>query len=189
RRDEEQAGAAAGPVGAVLSRARGHARAAILDVGVDRGRRRRYFRRGMAFVARALRSRVSISISLAVATSLPARAWAVDPFEIQVYDGTANDPLQAGLEVHLNTVASGIASAPPPLLPADRQTHLTFEPSFGMTPWWEIGGYLQTTLRGDGHFDYAGSKVRSKLVTPPGWHEHVRLGVNFEISMLPSAYD
>src|SRR5262249_36800104 len=72
---------------------------------------------------------------------------------------------------------------------ADHQTHLTFEPSFGMTPWWEIGGYLQTTLRGDGHFDYAGSKVRSKFVTPPGWHEHLHLGVNFEISMLPSAYD
>jgi hypothetical protein len=118
-----------------------------------------------------------------------ARAHAADPFEIQVYDGTANDPRQFGLELHLNTVASGLRDGPPPLLPPHHQTHATLEPSIGMTPWWELGGYLQSTLRGDGHFDYSGIKLRSKFVTPPGWHSHVRLGVNLEVSMLPSTYD
>src|SRR4051812_34971910 len=82
-------------------------------------------------------------------------ARAADPFEIQVYDATANDPGHAGLELHVNTVASGVREAAPPELPPHRQTHFTLEPSIGITPWWELGGYLQTTLRGDGHFDYS----------------------------------
>ena len=127
-------------------------------------------------------------IAIALAT-FTRDARAVDPFEIQVYDGTANDPRQAGIELHLNTVARGVRTAEPPVLAPDHQSHATLEPSFGMTPWWELGGYLQTTHRSDGHFDYSGVKVRSKFVTPPKWHEHLRLGVNFEISALPSAYD
>ena len=43
----------------------------------------------------------------------PARARAVDPFEIQVYDGTADAPGVPGLELHLNTVASGRTVADP----------------------------------------------------------------------------
>jgi hypothetical protein len=38
-------------------------------------------------------------------------------------------------------------------------------------------------------FEWAGAKLRSKLVTPPKWHEHLRLGVNLELSLLPQRYD
>ncbi len=116
-------------------------------------------------------------------------AAATDPFEIQVYDGTANAPGDPGLELHVNRVFSGRATAPPPELPPNGQTHFTLEPSLGVTPFWELGGYFETTLRADGTFDYAGVKLRSKFVTPPGWHPHVRLGVNLEVSLLPTSYD
>jgi hypothetical protein len=118
-------------------------------------------------------------------------AWAraVDPYEIQVYDGTANAPGVPAVELHLNTVASGDVPAPPPELPLDGQTHFTIEPSLGLLPWWEVGGYFQTTLRSDAVFTYAGVKLRSKFVMPPGWHAHWRLGVNVELSLLPEAYD
>jgi hypothetical protein len=116
-------------------------------------------------------------------------ARAVDPFEIQVYDGTANAPGVPGLELHLNHVFGGHRSALPPEIPLIGQTHATFEPSIGITPWWEIGAYLQTALREDGAFDYAGAKLRSKFVTPPSWHPHWRLGANFELSLLPESYD
>ncbi len=125
---------------------------------------------------------------LAVALA-PASAWAVDSWEIQVYDGSANAPGVPGVELHVNTTPSGQKTAPPPELPPHAQTHFTLEPSFGVLPWWEIGAYLQTTLRGDGAFDYAGSKLRSKFVMPPEWDPHWRLGVNFEISRLPESYD
>jgi hypothetical protein len=121
---------------------------------------------------------------------LPARsARAVDPFEIQVYDGTANAPGVPGLELHVNRVFSGLKTAPSPELPQDQQTHFTLEPSLGLFPWWELGGYFQTAIRADGTFDYAGVKLRNKFVTPPGWHPHLRLGVNLEVSLLPERYD
>jgi hypothetical protein len=119
----------------------------------------------------------------------PGSARAVDPFEIQVYDGTANQRGGAGLELHVNYWATGHGGAQPPELPLRGQLHATFEPSYGVTSFWELGGYLQTALRSDGGYDYAGIKLRSKFVTPPGWDEHWRLGVNLELSLLPTAYD
>lgn len=116
-------------------------------------------------------------------------AGAVDSYEIQVYDGTANPPGAPGAELHVNTVSSGRRTAVAPELAPNRQTHLTLEPSFGVTPFWEVGAYLQTTLRPDGVFTYAGAKLRSKFVTDPGWDPHWRLGVNLELSLLPEAYD
>lgn len=116
-------------------------------------------------------------------------ALAVDAFEIQVYDGTANAPGAPGLELHVNRVFNGVKTADPPELPAHHLTHMTIEPSIGLTPILEIGGYFQTALRADGTFDYAGTKLRTKLVTPPGWREHLRLGVNVELSLLPERYE
>jgi len=89
----------------------------------------------------------------------------------------------------MNRFATGRSTAEAPELPLRGQAHATLEPSYGLTPWWELGGYLQSTLRDDGHFDYAGIKLRSKFVTPPEFHPHVRLGVNAELSLLPEAYD
>ncbi len=109
---------------------------------------------------------------LALLVSLPA--FALDPFEIQVYDGTANRAGVAGLELHLNS---------------NQRAHTTLEPSYGVTSFWEVGAYLQGALLPDGSFAYAGAKLRSKLVTPPDWSEKFRLGVNLEISLLPSSFD
>lgn len=108
------------------------------------------------------------------------RARAVDPFEIQVYDGTANAPGEPGLELHLNTVPSGVRKAEPPELAAHQQSHFTLEPSLGVRPWWELGAYFQTALTGDGSFRYAGVKRRSKFVTPPEFDRHSRLAVGVE---------
>jgi len=123
----------------------------------------------------------------ALLMSLPALA--LDPFEIQVYDGTANAAGEAGLEMHLNYVAKGVRTSPSPELAPDRQAHVTLEPSYGVTPYWELGAYLQGTLLPGGTFDYSGVKLRSKFVTPPEWNEHWRLGINLELSRLPESYD
>jgi hypothetical protein len=99
---------------------------------------------------------------------LAAPALAFDPYEIQVYDGTADAPGQFGLEIHTNYAEGGTLN-------------LTFEPSFGLLPFWEIGGYLMSS---DGR--YEGAKLRTKFVTPEGWHPHLRLGLNAEISRIPN---
>lgn len=127
--------------------------------------------------------------SWAVLATLARPASATDPFEIQVYDGTANDPLVPGIELHVNTVAAGLNAAQTPEYPQNHQTHFTFEPSLGLFPWWELGGYFQMALRGDQAFDYAGIKLRNKFVTPPRWQPHLRLGLNVEFSFLPAGFD
>jgi hypothetical protein len=117
------------------------------------------------------------------------RASAVDPFEIQVYDGTANGPGVPGLELHVNHVAGTTKTTALPELPRNGVTHFTLEPSFGVLPGWEAGAYLQTALRPDGTFDYAGAKARSKFVTTESFSKRWRLGINFEVSLLPERYD
>jgi hypothetical protein len=109
----------------------------------------------------------------ALLTAAPA-ARALDPFEIQVYDGTANKRGEPGVELHLNVSASAF--------------HATLEPSYGVTDWLELGAYLQSALQ-DGSYQFAGVKARCKVVTPPGWQPPLRLGVNVELSWLPAKFD
>jgi hypothetical protein len=135
---------------------------------------------------------VAAILSLAAAIVLaPATARAGDPFEIQVYDGTANAPGVPGIELHLNDWATGNRTDyTPPEAPLHGQFHATLEPSLGLLPWWEIGAYLQGAVRTDaGVVDWAGAKLRSKFVTPPSFDPHWRLGANFEVSYLSATYD
>jgi hypothetical protein len=120
-----------------------------------------------------------------VTLTLSGWARALDPFEIQVYDGTANPPNVPGLEMHLNHFFGG-GEAAPPELPLAAQTHATLEPAWGVLPWWEIGGYFQTAFLGSGEFDYAGIKLRSKFILPDTGS--VRLGANVEFSIVPRAF-
>jgi hypothetical protein len=129
---------------------------------------------------------VVVAAALAVA---PRAALAVDAFEIQVYDGTANPAGDPGLELHVNDVVRGLTTAPAPELAPNHQAHFTLEPSYGVTPYWELGGYLQSALRADGAFDFAGAKLRSKLVTTRAWSSRARLGINVEVSGLPRRYE
>ena len=93
-----------------------------------------------------------VAFALVLCAARPALA--TDPFEIQVYDGTANAPGVPGIELHVNRVMSGLTEAEAPALPPHHQSHFTLEPSYGLLPWWELGGYFQTTLRGDGGFEF-----------------------------------
>jgi hypothetical protein len=103
---------------------------------------------------------------LVVLAAAPALAF--DPYEIQVYDGTADEPGQAGLEVHVNRPRGG-------------RLNVTLEPSFGVFSFWELGGYFQTS---DGR--YEGAKLRTKFVTPEDWHPNLRLGLNAELARIPN---
>ena len=135
------------------------------------------------------RRRASFLAALGAILIAPSPARAVDAFEIQVYDGTVNEPGSAGLEVHANSVISGVRTSVAPELPAHHQSHFTLEPAIGITNWWEAGMYVQTALLPDGSFAYAGSKLRTKVVVPPRGDSRFRLGVNIEVSRLPEQYD
>jgi hypothetical protein len=131
-----------------------------------------------------------MSALIAVIGVLPSGgARALDAFEIQVYDGTANPAGSPGLELHVNDVVRASTTAMPPELTSNHQAHFTLEPSYGVTDFWELGAYLQTAPRPDGTFDYAGVKARSKLVTRPSWSTTRRMGLNLELSDVPARYE
>ena len=140
--------------------------------------------------SRPRRARPPALAAAVVLALITRRAEAGDPFEIQVYDGTSNAPGVPGLELHLNDWATGNHVATPPEAALGGQFHATLEPSLGLTPFWELGAYLQGAVRTDiDEVDWAGVKFRSKFVLPPSWDPHWRLGVNLEVSYLPKAYD
>ncbi len=119
-----------------------------------------------------------------------AAARAQDAFEIQVYDTQTAPPLTPGVEIHLNGVLRGSEQASPEgELPTHHVAHATLEPHLGLTDWLEAGAYLQSALRPDGTYDYAGAKLRMKArLTEPafGW---LRLALNAELSWIPAAYE
>lgn len=113
----------------------------------------------------------------------PTRAVAQDAFELQVYDVETAPRGGTGLELHLNHhVVDG----------APNETHLTFEPHYGLAAWAELGGYLQTamTTSGSGDLAYAGAKLRLKLRYPRRlWGERLGLAINGELSAVPSRWE
>jgi len=113
-----------------------------------------------------------------VALATPAHAQ--DEFEIQVYDAETAKLGEPGLEIHINEHL--IQAAPD-------ETHVTFEPHYGLRDWAELGAYLQTSLSSDG-FAYAGVKLRLKVRWPRRvWRDRVGLAVNFEISDIPARFE
>src|SRR5437868_3436466 len=119
-----------------------------------------------------------------------AAARAQDSFEIQVYDVETAPPMTAGVEVHVNEFFHGTTeTSPAGELPTRHVAHLTLEPHLGLTKFLEAGVYLQSALRPDGSYDYAGTKLRIKgrLLDPAfGW---LRLALNGELSRIPAAYE
>lgn len=119
--------------------------------------------------------------TLLLAALASRAAYAQDPFEIQVYDvetARAGDP---GLEVHVN---QHVLEGEPD------ETHVTFEPHYGLTAWAEIGGYFQTALTTTGDFAYAGVKLRLKVRRPcRSWHDRIGFAINAEVSAVPSRFE
>jgi hypothetical protein len=135
-----------------------------------------------------VRSR-ACSAALVAASTVATRASAVDRFEIQVYDGTANSPGVASLENHVNFTDQGHREPAGPEPPTHHQAHWTFEGAVGMTPVWEAGFYLQTALVPGEGFEYAGTKLRSKFVMPRTFSRRFRLAANFELARIPESFE
>jgi len=127
-----------------------------------------------------MHARRLLAALLACAAGLPAAA--IDRFEIQVYEAGINEPGHFGLELHSNFTARGSRTpAYPGEIPPWHTARFTLEPAVGVTSWLELGAYLQVFDAPAHGFQYAGSKVRAKLVAPKLLGEHFFLGLNIEV--------
>jgi hypothetical protein len=126
-----------------------------------------------------------------VFTGLPTEfATAGDLFEIQVYQADVNDPGQFALEVHTNYTMKGRKLA---AYPGEQSPHhvgrLTLEPALGITEYLELGAYLQNMVNADGHYDFAGWKLRTKWVLPQRYSGNFFFGINVEVGKVPAAVE
>jgi hypothetical protein len=117
----------------------------------------------------------------AIALAVARIARAQDAFEVQVYDVETAPRGEPGLELHLNQHV--IDRAPD-------ETHLTFEPHYGLADWAELGGYFQTATTTTGDLAYAGIKLRLKIRWPRRvWSDRIGLAINGEVSAVPSHFE
>jgi hypothetical protein len=127
---------------------------------------------------------------VAALSLLSTRARAQDRFEIQVYDSETAPAGGFGLETHVNHVAAGTSTAVDGEAPSEHQTHLTFEPHLGLTPWCELGAYFQLGFDADGSGHWAGFKGRFKARLPRRYLRGLfGFALNGEISVIPARYE
>jgi hypothetical protein len=121
------------------------------------------------------------SLVIAALVLFAGVARAQDAFEVQVYDTATAARGEPGLELHLNQhVIDG----------APDETHLTFEPHYGLAAWAELGGYFQTSVTTSGDLAYAGVKLRLKLRWPDRlWDGRIGLALNGELSAVPARFE
>lgn len=132
-----------------------------------------------------MRAAVTLSILLAAA----APAVAQDPFEIQVYEYPTVPPGRWNLETHVNHVGRGDRTASGGVAPMDKQTHLTFELTRGITEHFELAGYLAFAHRKGGGAEFAAWRVRPRVRAPERWNLPVGLSLSFEVAFPTDAYD
>ncbi len=114
---------------------------------------------------------------------------AQDPFEIHIYEYEPMSWGQTSLEAHLNLVTQGTTSRDGTLLPTQHQTHLTLEPTFGLTPDFAVGFMFLNAWEPGFSPQFAGWRVLPHFYAPESWNLPVRLGFVAEFSFQNKAYE
>jgi hypothetical protein len=119
----------------------------------------------------------------------PWRASAQDPFEIHIYEYEPLSWNQYSLEAHLNLNAQGTPAREGSLLPTLHQTHLTIEPTFGVSPSFAIGFMFLNAWQPGYSPQFAGWRLLPHFYAPESWHLPVRVGLVAEFSFQKTWYE
>src|SRR5438552_1127022 len=129
------------------------------------------------------------SWTMVVCLLLPTvRLAAQDPFEIVVYPATTAARGEWELETHLNYTARGTTAFDGTVAPSQKQTHLTFELTHGITANWEASAYVLTAYRPGVGAEYAGWRLRTRVHAPGRWKLPLDLGFSAELEAPQPAY-
>jgi hypothetical protein len=124
---------------------------------------------------------------------LLAGCWSLvkaqDPFEIHVYEFEPLSWREYSLEAHLNFMAQGTALRDGPLLPTNHQTHLTLEPTFGISENFSLGFMFLNAWEPGFSPQFAGWRVLPHFYAPESWRLPFRLGFVSEFSFQNTSYE
>jgi len=115
--------------------------------------------------------------------------WAEDPFEIHIYEYEPLSWRDYSLEAHLNFVTQGTPQRDGAVLPTEHQTHLTLEPTIGLSQNFALGFMFLNAWEPGYSPQFAGWRVLPHFYAPDSWHLPVRLGFVAEFSFQKARYE
>lgn len=118
-----------------------------------------------------------------------SRVAAQDPFEIHIYEYEPMDWGEYSLEAHLNLTAQGISLRDGTLLPSAQQTHLTLEPTMGLSPNFALGMMFLNAWEPGYSPQFAGWRILPHVYLPESWDLPVRIGFVAEFSFQKTRYE
>ena len=121
--------------------------------------------------------------------AMMARACAQDPFEIHIYEYEPLAWREFSLEAHLNLMAQGTSLRYGSLLPDNQQTHLTLEPTFGLTENFAVGFMFLNAWEPGYTPGFAGWRVLPHFYAPESWKLPFKLGFVSEFSFQSAHYE
>src|ERR1700676_721857 len=116
-------------------------------------------------------------------------AAAQDLFEIHIYEYEPLSRREYSLEAHLNITAQGTALASGSLLPTNQQTHLTIEPTFGISQNFALGFMFLNAWEPGYSPQFAGWRILPHFYAPESWRLPFRLGFVAEFSFQNNRYE
>jgi hypothetical protein len=117
------------------------------------------------------------------------KATAQDPFEIHVYEYEPLSWRQYSLETHLTFGVQGSDMRAGRLLPTTHQTHLTLEPTIGVSPDFAVGFMFLNAWEPGYSPQFAGWRVLPHFYAPESWDLPVRVGFVAEFSFQNTRYE
>ncbi|HME11182.1 MAG TPA: hypothetical protein VKG25_29265 [Bryobacteraceae bacterium] len=128
--------------------------------------------------------------------SWPVLAWlfltsvlcAQDNYEIQVYEAPTVAPGNTMVELHSNFTFSGSKSIIGGMIPTEHAWHETLEITQGITPWFETGFYVFTSINPGYGWQWVGDHIRPRVRAPEDWHLPVGLSMSFEFGYQRAPY-
>ncbi len=118
-----------------------------------------------------------------------SRASAQDPFEIHVYEYEPLSWEEYSLEAHVNVMAQGTSMRDGSLLPTSQQTHLTLEPTLGVSDNFAVGFMFLSAWEPGYNPQFAGWRVLPHFYAPESWRLPFRLGFVAEFSFQNTRYE
>ena len=122
------------------------------------------------------------SLSLFVLFSFCALtpSQAQDNYEIQVYASDLVDQDHTMVELHSNYTINGTKLGQYNMLPSNHLIHETLEITHGFSKWFEIGGYLFTSIGSDGRTGFAGTHIRPRFAIPEEYNLPIGISLSTE---------
>ena len=128
-------------------------------------------------------------VLLLAGLSCLSRASAQDLFEIHIYEYEPLAWREYSLEAHLNITAQGKGQSNGTMLPTAQQTHLTLEPTFGISENFAVGFMFLNAWEPGYSPQFAGWRILPHFYAPETWHLPFRLGFVSEFSFQNTRYE